>query len=150
MVSNPYQSPCVAPADLAGPPQPRLLPRGARIGIFVAIWGGAWVVSVLVFWGQMGFLPHDAGSLLLAPVITSFITLPLSFASAIRKLSCWLPAPVSNMLALCGGIGFWPCYIMLSVLWFRRGKQGYCVPLGIITVLASLYWHVLTFNGCMQ
>jgi hypothetical protein len=62
----------------------------------------------------------------------------------LHGLFSWLPTGVSDFLAAIGAIALWPCYITFLVIALRTGKRKYFVFLGAISLLASIYWHVIS------
>jgi hypothetical protein len=121
--------------------------RRVRITMLFLIWVGCWFVSVASFYIQKGFLPHGAIELWVGPLMFAVVTLPLSFGGELWGLFQWLPAHCDGTVILLAAIAFWPTNITFVVLALRMGKWMYFVTLGVINLLASVYWHVITWNG---
>jgi len=140
-MENPYQS----PAAFTCPVRARSSPRWARIGILLLILGASWFVSVLSFYIEAGFLPRGAGDLLVGPLVTSLVTLPASFGGVLADSFRWLPAGLSDVVLALGAIAFWPCYTTFLVLTLRTGRRKYFAFFGVLSLLASIHWHLVSF-----
>jgi hypothetical protein len=121
----------------------RPVPLWARVALLFSTWAGGWFLSFGFYchhWGK----PPSGDDLWIAPLATFLFLWPASFVVTVGLLLWWLPTSVSGYLVLSLAILFWPCYITLLVLWFRRGRVRYLALLAAMTVPASIFWHHLT------
>jgi hypothetical protein len=74
---------------------------------------------------------------------------PVSFGLAVSSLFHFFSPVLESPVFLVGAVAFWPSYIVFLALAMVTGERKYFAALGVINLIASVCWHIITWNAAV-
>lgn len=112
-----------------------------RVLLLLATVFAAWALSVLVFHARWGHYP-DAGGLVIQPLITFPISLPMSASASVQ----WFLGGGQGLVKLVSvavAVLFWPCCAAFGFFAVREGHRSYFIAFAIVLVPLASHWHIM-------